>query len=358
MQKPKMEATSSQIVGGILMAQACITMILIIVVVVKAIKCPEMASRKYVKLNLSGMDKKNLAVMVPGTVLVFICGLNFREAFGFAMHYSRMVVALNLMAFDILLLSMFTHAAGISVFLVERQKLTGEAKFESAHSSFNQFQFELWNTFLLGFMAALVIALQLKLNKFAFQGLWYWFAFIWVGLALVSLIYLHKTVRMTAKMAEAEAQAGMSNANVQIRILKSKQLANRLMGGIVNYFPIAVILLIVASLASVSRATPEEAWGPGGDKLTVVPEIGLLMMGGSYISLAIAVLVGLIMNQKAQELAGGTVTTTDGIHVEVTRKDSARSLNLSGRGRKQSSGGRKSSGPQDNQEDPQSGVSV
>jgi hypothetical protein len=291
------------VVASIITTQSILSLLVVFLTAVSALKIPSLASWKYWKLDLPELEKKIYLLIIPGSLVMLVLGIFFRDGFGINVSYVAMVILHNLVAYDIMLLNVFLLSAAVCVYNIERggNVRNGSGSADSL-SDFDQISFEIKSIVCLAILSAIVLTLELKLDRFSMQCIWYGASTILILMATISIAFLWVKLKQTAKYAKKELSAGVANTSTSMRFVRSRQVELAMFAGMVTYLTVTVVNLVMMVLAALNPASPAQVWSSDGLSVSVVPEINLLMISSSYFMLSAWILVSAHQKKKNREV--------------------------------------------------------
>jgi hypothetical protein len=298
-----MAAYEARIVSVILIIEACVAMVMNVIQFFRAFQVPTLISWKFSKMNLTEFEKKMfLFVAVPGPVVVMILGVFFRESFGFKMHYSGMVILMEILSTISVLTTIFTLSSGINLYRAESPKFNNSPRSPSAKMGFKSptptaggaqpratflmcEKFE-WIAILLAFgFAIATVVLQLNQNMFVYQALSFTFIGMFIIAAATSMFYIWKRVRETKGIAaQREAANGFASSSSGHRFARYQALEKLVAGYAFAFCSVLIAnVAMLVMLSYTSGMSTEDVWSPQGYKLTIVPEFNILLISSSLL---------------------------------------------------------------------------
>jgi hypothetical protein len=232
-------------------------------------------SSGFPRSDFSLLEKKQMAICLVNSTLLLFYSCTFRDVFHLGVSPSIVLCAANLMGLGNAM-SLFNPL--FSALEVERNESSEGAlsKFLNKHRNAID-TLETILPFLLFTILALVTFIEIYLDLFVFHAIWaalIVFACITTNYSLKKLL---NKVEDSLNQIELEISgAGGANAvntGAQLRLIKSKDLKQRLTQAFGTISTATVLNLIILILSSLIKVGPSTAFSPDGASYTVVPEL-------------------------------------------------------------------------------------
>jgi hypothetical protein len=290
---------------GILLAQASIACVLSAILTFKVIKVPPtpglLAKLRLAHIELPDIERNMFFLYLPVSIGMLVFALMFRQFALDSPAPSFLIILQNLLLFGLALTLALIFFSAVRVALVEIQ-VTKYAQIDSSGiSSLAKIEAVFYVSLLLFNIS--VFTIVLVTNQYIYQAIWVGMATVLISVATCSALFLWYTIKQTSKNAQKEiAASGSAHQATAIRLMRSQQMAKRMLMCVVTLLPIiAGYGTLTFFIAQGSSVGAREAFAFGGENSTAIPLILEFIISVSVLSIQLTEFSALHHQKKVVE---------------------------------------------------------